>query len=260
VRKTNQRGTKVTIKRGYSLRSLAALVAVAFLMSAVPAHATTPTAKAKLKDPVITALGWDRYDLTDPEEFGGCTQYLFVIKNPNKKALISFPEVRVTARDANGRILGTEEVVTESLAPRRSAGWDDIICSRQAPSTVTATVIPSDRSDFVPTKAKQRAFKPFPATNVGWSAFPSGDVEISGEVTNLFATPQDVRVTVALEDAAGNVVGGGTQTLDGLRRNDPTPFFIEDNIAWLDGVPVVARAYVNPNDYPGIYEKVASKR
>ncbi len=228
----------------------------------VPAQATTPAAKKKVKQPVIEAFGWDRYSVSDPEPYGGCTGWLAVVRNPNKKALLNVVSIRVTARDENGRILGTEEdVMTLGLPPQRSVAREDFLCTQgeKPPATMTVSVIPNERSDFVATKAKPRAFKPFPTTNVGWFITPDG-VEMSGEVTNLFTRPQDVEVVVALQDTAGNIIGGGTATLKGLRRKDPTPFFIEDNWTWLDGVPVTAKAYASPNGYPNPYEKVASSK
>ncbi len=44
-------------------------------------------------------------------------QYTVIVKNPNTERAVEFPKVRLTARDANGAVLGTDDIVGSTIQP-----------------------------------------------------------------------------------------------------------------------------------------------
>lgn len=243
----------------YARRVLATLVAATLLFFAgsSQALAVNPTAKSKFKKPVVKTFVWEQTPTVSLSADEVYVQWLVVLYNPNKTAYGEFPTIRITARDAEGRILASEEETLMSLPPRRSIAMSSQLSARKVPASVTAAVVDGD---FKASKSKPAAYKPFPATNLGIDLLPLGGFDLSGEVTNPFSTAQDVGVTVAVKDAAGNIIGGAQAYLDGLQPKVPTPFFIEDVWTWANGAPVSAEAFVGPRGMNNAWDKVAAKK
>lgn len=148
-------------------------------------------------------------------------QYAIVVKNPNTERAIRFPKVRLTSRDADGAILGTEDIVGSSIMPGGawySASQGSSVDS--TPATVDFEIIPPDDSDWVAPDRIDNAGEPLTVENPA----KRGD-KIVGEVSN----PNDfdinsVAVVVLFRDGSGKLLAGETTYTDKVTAGGKIPF------------------------------------
>lgn len=148
-------------------------------------------------------------------------QYAVIVKNPNSERAVEFPSVRLTARDANGTILGTEDIVGSSILPGSiwySAFQGPSVDSK--PSTVDFEIIQPDDSDWVSPDRIDNAGEPLTVENP-----TKRKDKIVGEVSN----PNDfdissVAVVVLFRDDSGKLLAGETTYTDKVSAGGKIPF------------------------------------
>ena len=148
-------------------------------------------------------------------------QYAIIVKNPNTDSAVEFPTVRLTARDANGAILGTEDIVGSSILP--GGTW---YSSFQGPSvdskpaTVDFEIVEPDDNDWVWPDRIDNAGEPLCVENP-----VRRKDKIVGEVSN----PNDfdidsVAVVVLFRDDNGKLLAGDTTYTDKVTAGGKIPF------------------------------------
>jgi hypothetical protein len=148
-------------------------------------------------------------------------QYAFMVKNPNTERAVEFPKVRLTARDADGAILGTEDIVGWSILPGRilcKASQGPSVDSK--PATVDFEVIEPDDTDWVSPDRIDNAGEPLTIENP-----IKREEKIVGEIFN----PNDfdvssVVVVVLFRDDSGKLLAGETTYADKISAGGTIPF------------------------------------
>ena len=150
-------------------------------------------------------------------------QYAIAVKNPNTERAVMFPTVRLTARDAEGAVLGTDEIVGSSILPGGtwySAFQGPSVDSK--PAAVDFEIVQPDDSDWVSPESIENAGKPLTVEN----PIKRTD-KIAGEVSN----PNDfdidsVAVVVFFRDESGKLLAGETTYTDKVSAGGKIPFEI----------------------------------
>lgn len=150
-------------------------------------------------------------------------QYAIAVKNPNTERAVMFPTVRLTARDAGGAVLGTDEIVGPSILPGGtwySAFQGPSVDSK--PAAVDFEIVQPDDSDWVSPESIENAGKPLTVEN----PIKRTD-KIAGEVSN----PNDfdidsVAVVVFFRDESGKLLAGETTYTDKVSAGGKIPFEI----------------------------------
>lgn len=156
-----------------------------------------------------------------------------ILHNPTDK-VITMPKYRVTARSADGGIIGTGDEGLFVLYPGQDAAhaFQSFELTSE-PAEISVEPIQPDVYD-IRDPSSSRPFTPFEVVNYNISQ-GSYKQTITGEVTN----PNDydvsmVAVTVLFRDADGTLKGGDTTFIHDVLANSNTPFelslFGEDDI------------------------------
>ncbi len=165
-------------------------------------------------------LGENAY-VVSLERSGYEIQYALSIKNPNKERGVEFPTVRITARDAEGAVLGTEDIVEALILPDsvlNSAG--SAMTVESEPATVDFEILPPDDYNWIAPEKITVAGEPLIVENP-----VKREDQIVGEISN----PNDfdiesVSVVVFFRDDNGKLVGGESGNVDDVKANGKTPF------------------------------------
>lgn len=148
--------------------------------------------------------------------------YYVDLYNPNDNCSIEFPSFRITAKDASGTILGTDDQTCSVIYPKQ-----DFVYGSQAfrvdsiPDSVEFSTLPFE--DYNVKKSTTDEYKPLEAVN---TAVRSD--KIVGEIKNdNNDTFDDAVVVMLLKDNGGNVVGIDNTYVEKVAANSTTPFDID---------------------------------
>ena len=237
------------------MRTRVLLTAIPLALLLAVAGCTSPTssnsAKPSVKPP---ASSTNTEEVPSPLELletgffvveGPYVEYGFVLKNPNAGTGAEFPTVRITMRDANGGVVGTDEQVLNRIMPGETVAWGgQANPNGTKPASVKFEVIdpgdnwkPADHMEPVD-------FKPFKV--VGLKENKSDfSTSFTGELVNPNGAAFDqVAVSILLRDKAGKIVVGYTGFVEKLSANGKVPFEVDS----LGKVPEYAKfeAYAQP--------------
>ncbi len=148
--------------------------------------------------------------------------YYVDLYNPNDNSSIEFPSFRITAKDASGTILGTDDQTCSIIYPKQ-----DFIYGSQAfrvdsiPDAVEFLALPVE--DYNVKKSSTDEYKPLEAVN---TAVRSDKIvgEIKNDNKDAF---DDTVVVMILKDNSGNVVGIDNTYVEEVTANSTTPFDID---------------------------------
>lgn len=148
-------------------------------------------------------------------------QYAIVVKNPNTDLAVEFPTVRLTAKDANGGILGTEDIVGHSILPGETWAYafQGPSCDAE-PAAVEFDLTQPDDSEWVSPSRLDFSGEPLIILNP-----KKGSDKITGEISNT--NDYDISsaaVTVIFRDADGKISYGETTFVDDVLAGKTTPF------------------------------------
>ncbi len=190
-----------------------------------PTDAPTPTPEpTPTREPTPTP---EQFKPLEVKEFGysvshGYLYYSICLHNPNESFFVEFPTFRVTARDANNVLLGTEEQVLFSIYPQQDV-WHAFLGFEveEAPATVDVEVLmPKDYNITKVSKIDQPTYIPLAAIN-----YAKRGNKIVGEVQN--DNDYDIKqaiVTIVYRDADGKLLGGDSTFIDSVPAHGTAPF------------------------------------
>ena len=155
---------------------------------------------------------------------GDYLYYSVCLTNPNEKYYIEFPTFRITARDANGILLGTEDQVLPSIYPKEDV-WHAFIGFEveEKPASVTVEALtPEDWNVSDVSKARHPNYVPLSVIN-----YAKRGNKIVGEIQNDndYEISQAV-LSVVYRDNDGKLLGGDATFVDSLPAKGTAPFEI----------------------------------
>ena len=186
------------------------------------------TEPEKTEEPVVEETEEPaRFLPLEIKEFGysikdGYLYYSVCIHNPNESFYVEFPTFRITARDADNILLGTEEQVLNSIYPQQDV-WHAFLGFKveEAPSKVDVEMLePNDYNISDVSTAKHPTYIPLTIIN----SAKRGD-KIVGEIQN--DNDYDINqaiVTIVFRDAEGKLLGGTSTFVDSVKAKSATPF------------------------------------
>lgn len=148
-------------------------------------------------------------------------QYAFAVKNPNVERAVEFPKVRLTARDADGAILGTENIVGSSILP--GGTWHAAFQGPSVdsvPAKVDFEVIQPSESDWV---------SPDRIDNAGELLIIENPTKRKDKIVGEVSNPNDfdissVAIVVFFRDESGKLLAGETTYTDKVSAGGKIPF------------------------------------
>lgn len=164
-----------------------------------------------------------------------------IINNPNEKLIANYPKLKITAKDKDGKILGTEEQTAAIIMP----GDTSPICglfSIQTDSmdgvelnfTVDCSELSQDNSMH-----KNVRTTDFKIDNVSEIQGDYYDT-ITGEITNEFSNEIEMANLIVIMRKDGKIVNVNNTFLDDLKVGEPTAFEVEMTYEEHDSVEVYA--------------------
>jgi hypothetical protein len=171
-----------------------------------------------------------------------------VIENPNTDFYGEFPTITITARDANGLVIGTEDQVLNELPPGGTVAFSSQMTATKVPATVgfSAAKTRWQRTDTKPSD--------YPAfTSRGISVTPTDTPSVytvTGEIVNPYGSEVDqLSVTALFRDASGKLLGGAGEFLNNLPARGSRPF--EFNRYYVPGS--VSRVEIVANTWGSVH-------
>lgn len=169
----------------------------------------------------IAESGWS----VDP---AGYINYAFFLTNKEDGFRVEFPTVKITGRDASGKVLFSYEQVLPAINPGETVCHGFVAGNGTPPEDVEFVVARPD--DYNISKHVTESPK-FEVSAVSAVSNGFGGVDFTGEVAYLGgvlpgASMGDVAVTVVLRDDAGKIVYGTTTYTDCPAEGESTTFEI----------------------------------
>lgn len=173
--------------------------------------------------------------------FGEDDLYLYYgvkIENSNKSTTADYVTLRITARDENGAVLGTEDQVFSKIYANTTIGFGSQAMSvSKAPSKVDFEIVDQEWL------SKEFKYKEMKSDATQLTRDEYGDATVTGEIINENAEDFDsVAVTVLFRDANGNILFGETTYIDSVKGNSKTPFSVDI----LEGATDTYEVYAMP--------------
>jgi hypothetical protein len=165
------------------------------------------------------------------KEFGYSmnNEYIYVsviLHNPNEKIAVEYPSFRVTARDADGTVLGTEDQTLSIIYPGQDFVYAGQMCKvDQTPAKVDVEPLKIKHALDVSTLEHPQftQLKPVRCAH-------RGD-RFVGEIQNDNDYDiDDAIVTIIFRDDDGNLIGGTDTFIEDLSAGSSTPFDTLDYI------------------------------
>lgn len=169
-------------------------------------------------------------DYLDANEFawyisGGYLHCVISINNISSQYAIEYPAFRVTAYDADNKVMGTEEQVLSVIYPGQEFVCNQLLFEVNGePSKITVTLLePEDYGITAPSNLDHKVHEPMTGKNIS----VNGET-VTGEIYN----PNDYRVdsawvTVVFRNKAGEIVYGENTFVDQIPAKGTVPFEID---------------------------------
>lgn len=156
---------------------------------------------------------------------GGKTTVLYAvdISNPNAEYAIKFPKILITAKDGDGKILKTEEMVLNGIAAGDQYTYGNSVSYEgNTPSTVEISVGNSD-DDYV-AQSSSEIIKSGSLSVSNTSDNPGTFKTFTGEVTNNSTEELNSVAITVIYKSGGNIIGGETSYVNDLKAGEKKPF------------------------------------
>lgn len=195
-----------------------------------PTATPTPTPRIKVENINGVEVTMRGNDYLDIKEFawyisGDYLYCVIVLNNTSSKYAIEFPAFRVTAYNADNKVMGTEEQVLSLLYPNQ-----EFVCSQllfemdEEPSKIKVTLLEPDKYDILaPSKLDYETH----IQMVGQNLSVMDDL-VTGEIYN--PNDYDVEsawVTVIFRNDEGEIIYGEHTFIDQIYANDAVPFEVD---------------------------------
>lgn len=183
--------------------------------SKIPASAfgSVKIDKSSFKNVEISDSGW----FVANEKW---VKYYVVLHNPNEGIAVELPAFRITARDAGGLLLGTEDQYLSIIYP----GQDFVFGSQafsvdEMPAKVEFEMLDAEEYDLK-NASTMEAYKPLEVVNAGLKSD-----KLLGEINNPNDYDIDTAVLVAIcRNAVGEIVAIENTYVDDVKAGASTPF------------------------------------
>ena len=201
---------------------------------------------SKIPESAFTSVKASQVDYKDLEvkDSGWCLKngqwlyYYVVLHNPNEEIAVNLPGFRITARDANGGLLGTTDQILSVIYPGQ-----DFVFGSQAfevgsmPDKVDFEILTVDDYKLKSVGGLQE-YKPLEVVNANLSSD-----NILGEINNPNDYDLDQVTLVAIcRNAAGELIGVENTYVSDVKANATTPF---SGYAYIEGEVASIECYAN---------------
>lgn len=174
--------------------------------------------------------GSNEFRALEVKEYGyavnnGYLYYAVILHNPNADYSVQFPEFRVTAKDSEGLLLGTETQTLSIIYSGQDFCYAGLAFEvEDKPATVDVEIVPPDDYNIQkPQSLTHPNYEPMMAENVVVRTD-----SIMGEIKNNNDYAIDMAVvTVIFRDENGNIVAGDSTFVDKIAANGSIPFDIQ---------------------------------
>lgn len=163
---------------------------------------------------------------------GDYLECAIVIHNNSSDMAIEYPTFRVTAYDANNKVLGSEEQTLSVIYPQQ-----DFVCYQllfepsSAPAKITVTLVEPDEYNITSASVLEHPqFIPMVGQNISVN---TGDLfeSVTGEIYNSNDYKFDsAMLTVIFRDADGEIYYAAQDFVDKIPANGSIPFDIDVNV------------------------------
>lgn len=215
-----------------------------------PSIKTTETPLSSEVSPEISAEDSESFQPLEVKEFGYSVdgEYLYYsidLYNPNSQYIVEFPAYRITARDANGGILGSTDETLMEIYPGQDV-WHAFMAFsiEEEPKTVDVDILPPE--DYQIVRISVADHKEYIALEVINTAIRDDTFgkKIVGEIkNNNDYNIESAAVTVVFRDENGVLLGGDTTFVDFIPAGSSTPFELS---VYNDFVTDIFEAYASP--------------
>lgn len=180
---------------------------------------------------------------------GGCLLHSVVLHNSSNNQALRFPQYRVTAKDADGKILGTEQYVLNIIYPDRDYVCGDIgFEMTEYPAVVEFEMLEADEWDMVETTLlDKKEYLPLEVENIFCRKEDGNIYTYTGEIYNPNQYQIDeARVSVIIKDTDGKMLGGSPGFVDHIKAGGKVPFSVT---IYSDHVIADSDIFANSWDY-----------
>lgn len=151
-------------------------------------------------------------------------QWVAVIRNPNAEFFGVFPAISITARDAQGNVLGTEDQVLHQLPPGKTIAFGGQITASARPEKIE---ISPTKVEWHRTKTTPADYPPFETQKVTLKSNGQLGFTITGEIMNPYKkNVEQLAVTALFRDETGRLTGGWQTFVESVPANGTRPFQI----------------------------------
>lgn len=154
----------------------------------------------------------------------GYLYYGVKIHNPNEKYAVEFPTLRITAKDADGNVINTEDQVFGYIAAGDTIGYGFLGMEVPSkPATVDFEMV-TGQDDYV--DGSLYDVPQLEAVDYKMTKDEFGGSTIAGSIVNDGADMDSVAVTVIFKDTQGNIAWGDSTFVDHVKTGT-TPFSLD---------------------------------
>lgn len=164
--------------------------------------------------------GWASYKSGDWTH----VRYAVKIENPNSEYVIEFPEIIITAKDAEGKILSTDERVLNSISAGDTIYYgDEIFFEGNEPETVEISVSNSDRNFKKQDDSEYVKQSELVVSNISMNV-GSYNIKYTGEITNNSSVDLNSVAVIIIYKQADKIVGGDIEYVNDLMSGSTKAF------------------------------------
>ncbi len=195
-----------------------------------PTAIPTPTPRIKVQNINGVEVTMRGNDYLDIKEFawyisGDYLHCVIVMHNTNSKYAIEYPEFRVTAYNAENKVMGTEEQTLSLLYPNQEFVYDYMLFEvDDKPSKIKVNLLePKDYNITATSKLDYETYEQMAGQNISVM-----DDLVTGEIYN--PNDYDVEsavVVVVFRNNEGEIIFGEHTYVDQIYANDTVPFDID---------------------------------
>lgn len=152
----------------------------------------------------------------------GYLMYYVKLYNPSSDSILEFPTIRITARDADGIILGSEEQTFDELYPEHESNYAcQAFAVDETPESVT--IEPLDAKEYAIVSINKAEHKEFSSLTVTGVTLRNG--KVVGEVINNNNYSIDkIWLSVIYRNSDGEMVNASFNFFNNLPANGSIPF------------------------------------
>ena len=155
---------------------------------------------------------------------GGCLKYYIVLHNPNEKIAVELPSFRITARDADGSVIDTEDQTLSVIYPEQDFYYVFQAFSVDSkPEKVDFEILPTEDYNLKDASTLNE-FKQLEVINTS-----EKKDKFVGEVKNPNDNSYDMAVVLVVgKDSDGNVVYVNSTFINDIEAGATVPFSISN--------------------------------